>query len=302
MTGLELSRLYFMEEVFPAFSSRVPGDMASLCFGLAGPGSECLGFDDEISRDHDWGPRVCIWVPEDLYRNRGAALQCVYDSLSGSFRDYPAVRHLESNGNPTSVTKIQRDGIISISRFLRSYLGTDRIPRSDDEWMALPEEGLSLCISGAVFRDGPGEFSAIRQSLGAYYPDRVRLKKAARLCLSAGRLGQYDLGRALMRRDRAAAECTRAAFARDIAALGHLTRRKFRPYDKWLFRSLADSDVSGRNLARRISTLWYSDHPSALKASIDACVSGVIDDMKSHGLPVAGGKYLYDIGQVMGGE
>ena len=60
MQGLELSRRYF-EVCLPLLQEQA-GDILPLCaVGLAGEGSECLGFDDATSRDHDWGPGFCIW-------------------------------------------------------------------------------------------------------------------------------------------------------------------------------------------------------------------------------------------------
>ena len=57
--GIELSRLFFVEAVKPLLEASVPG----LLYGAAllGSGSEVLGFDTEMSTDHDWGPRVDIF-------------------------------------------------------------------------------------------------------------------------------------------------------------------------------------------------------------------------------------------------
>jgi len=59
--GLELSKRYFYDIVLPKFEKSLK-DILPLCaFGLVGEGSECYGYDDELSKDHDFGPSVCIW-------------------------------------------------------------------------------------------------------------------------------------------------------------------------------------------------------------------------------------------------
>jgi len=65
MKGLELARRFFTDVALPAFKEQAPDTLGSMAFGLAGPGSECYGFDDEISRDHDWGPRDRTYLGTD---------------------------------------------------------------------------------------------------------------------------------------------------------------------------------------------------------------------------------------------
>ena len=66
--GIDLSRRFFAT-VLPLLNERIPDVMTRSAAGLVGEGSECLGLDDEISRDHDWGPAFCLWVPDDLLRS-----------------------------------------------------------------------------------------------------------------------------------------------------------------------------------------------------------------------------------------
>lgn len=58
MNGIELARSYYRTEVAPSLAG-VPHAAA-----LLGDGSEVLGYDDPVSTDHDFGPRVQIFFPD----------------------------------------------------------------------------------------------------------------------------------------------------------------------------------------------------------------------------------------------
>ena len=73
MKGLELCKEYFLaygEEMLKAF----PEVENRIAAGLAGEGSECYGFDDELSRDHDFEPGFCLWLTEEEEREYGFKL------------------------------------------------------------------------------------------------------------------------------------------------------------------------------------------------------------------------------------
>ena len=85
MKGLELCEKYYREAAREELWQHFPDVMPRAAAGLAGEGSECLGFDDEISRDHDFGPSFCIWLTEADYADYGAEMSAFYRSLPGSF-------------------------------------------------------------------------------------------------------------------------------------------------------------------------------------------------------------------------
>lgn len=75
MKGLELSRAYYEEYGKPMIDTQLAQYKPYLAAGLVGEGSECLGFDDELSTDHDFGPAFCLWVPEELYAKAGTEMR-----------------------------------------------------------------------------------------------------------------------------------------------------------------------------------------------------------------------------------
>ena len=75
MKGLELSRAYYEEYGKSMIDTQLAQYKPYLAAGLVGEGSECLGFDDELSTDHDFGPAFCLWVPEELYAKAGTEMQ-----------------------------------------------------------------------------------------------------------------------------------------------------------------------------------------------------------------------------------
>ena len=75
MKGLELAEKYYKEYGEPMLKEQFPDVLSQIAVGLIGSGSECFGYDDEISEDHDFEPGFCIFLPgEDVVDRRTAFL------------------------------------------------------------------------------------------------------------------------------------------------------------------------------------------------------------------------------------
>ena len=118
MKGIELCRAYFEAEGRPMLKElegQYPELKGRLAAGLVGQGSECLGFDDERSWDHDFGASFCIWLPQELYARYGSVCQEAYDRLPPVFEGMPK-RQESRNGSgrvavdPTVLLRTDRKG------------------------------------------------------------------------------------------------------------------------------------------------------------------------------------------------
>ena len=231
MKGLELCERYYREIGRPALERSCPELLPHLAAGLVGEGSECLGLDDELSRDHDWGPGFCLWLTDEDYDRFGSTVQKVYTSLPRSFLGFERLCENELSGG--------RVGVMRIGDFYERFLGLRQAPRTAGEWLSLGDTALCLATNGELFEDGPGIFTGIRKELAAYYPEDIRLKHLAARCAMASRAGQYQLPRCLQRGAAAAAYRCQADFVEQAEAILFLLARRYRPYYKWSQRMLA---------------------------------------------------------------
>ena len=193
MNGLTLSESYYHDCGKAVFESTFKSLMDRIAVGLVGPGSECFGFDDEYSQDHDWGPSFCLWVTEADFQTNRRELQDCYNALPKE--------HLGFGPRMMSPGETGRVGAMEISGFYQRYTGLNKPPTSLREW-DLPPENLALCTNGRVFSDPLGDFSRWRSTLLDFYPEDMRLKKMADCCMHAGQSGQYNWQRGILRKDR----------------------------------------------------------------------------------------------------
>lgn len=231
MRGLELSRNYYNAYGQALLASVPPSVGTNLAMGLVGAGSECLGFDDELSRDHDFGPGFCVWAPRAVYVQWGPELVDAYERLPRSFGG------LERN--ETSLAG-QRVGVFETEAFYRTFTGLERAPQSVGEWLSIPEQLLALVADGEVFSDPSRYFTNLREAYRGFYPEQVVRKKLAADLASMAQSGQYNLGRCLRRDDPVAANVARTEFVQSVLAALHLLSRTYMPYYKWSFRSLSE--------------------------------------------------------------
>ena len=230
MTGLELSRRYYEEIGRPALEKHFPEYMPRIAAGLVGEGSECFGFDDDISRDHDFGPGFCIWLCKEDYDRIGYQMQQLYNSLPGEFMGFSA-RNTSARGDG-------RVGIFEISDFYRRFIGNEQPPQSLMRWLYLPEHKIATAVNGEIFEDNLGEFTSIRNSLMAYYPEDVRIKKIAACASAMAQSGQYNYARCMRRGDAVAANMALNEFIKASLSMIYLLNKNYCPYYKWQFAGL----------------------------------------------------------------
>lgn len=227
MKGMELSSAYFEQYGRQLIDYQLPQYKEYMAAGLVGEGSECLGFDDEFSTDHDFGPAFCIWLPETIYRQVGAQVQQAYDCMP---RDYLGYRRVEM---PQGAGRV---GVMSIESFYLKYIGMSHAPQDNMEWFRIPESFLAIATNGKVFMDNYGQFSEIRAALKSFYPaDVVKKKLASRLALM-GQSGQYNYPRSMRRGDCQAAFFACGEFVKNAMGALYLLNETYMPYYKWVFR------------------------------------------------------------------
>ena len=210
---------------------KFPGLMPFVAAGLAGSGSECWGFDDEISRDHDFEPGFSLFLPgEDVVDRRTAfELERAYAALP---KEFMGLRRslVAPVGGP-------RHGVLRTAEFM-----TDKVGKADGnlslmEWLYMPEFSLAEAVNGEIFMDGYGEVTAIRERLRRR-PEDVRLKKLAGQLLLMGQSGQYNYRRCLQHGETAAAQLAAVEFVKSTMAAVFLLNDVYQPYYKWCFRAM----------------------------------------------------------------
>jgi hypothetical protein len=288
LKGLQLAEEYYHQLGAPMLSCNFGALVDRVAVGLAGPGSECFGFDDEISRDHDWGPAFCIWLATDDYQRYGKELQKAYDSLPPIF--------LGLGPRRSSPGEEFRVGVCSIPTFYTIYTGLNHIPQDLNEWSRIPESSLATCTNGRVFADPLGEFSSWRQELLSFYPEDVRLKKIASRCFTLAQAGQYNLPRSIRRGERFAALWAVTQFCTDMLSLIFLLNRRYAPFPKWLHRSVRELPILGEWAYSVVTNLVSPADLNGTPPVIENACAVIIRELQSQRLSDSSSDFLLDHG------
>ena len=231
MQGLELCRAYFETWGRPMLEREFPELLPLVAAGLMGSGSECLGYDDEISRDHDFEPGFCLLLPEEAAVDRRTAflLERAYAKLPKTFMGFTRSA-LSPAGGP-------RHGVWRTAEFFTEKLGAPDGCLTLQQWLTLSPQTLLEASGGTVFYDGLGEVTAIRQRISRF-PEAVRRKRLAGQLLLMHQAGPYNYPRCLARRDPAAAQLALGEYVRHALSTAFLLENVYEPYYKWAFRGL----------------------------------------------------------------
>lgn len=283
MNGLELSRAYYEQYGEPMLRERFPQLMPLLAAGLAGSGSECWGYDDEISRDHDFEPGFSLFLPgEDVVDRRTAfALERAYAALPKEFMGLKRAMLAPVGG--------ARHGVLRTADFFREKTGSVDGNLSLMEWLALPEYLLAEAVNGEIFADGLGEVTAIRDRL-RHRPADVRLKKLAGQLLLMGQSGQYNYRRCLLHGETGAAQLAVAEFVKSAMAAVFLLNDIYQPYYKWSFRAmraLPRLSITAELLEYLLTTDNEEETASEKNAVMKGIAADIIGELQAQGLTQA---------------
>ena len=233
MKGLEISKAYFEEYGRPMLMEQFPELMPYLAAGLCGSGSECLGYDDDVSTDHDYEPGFIIFLPgEDVVdRQTAFKLERAYAKLPKEFMGLKRSLMQPVGG--------ARRGIIRTEEFFSEKCGRGDGALSYDEWIRTPEYALLEAVNGEIFFDNHGEVTAIRERL-SYFPEDVRKKKLAGNLLLMAQSGQYNYMRCISHGEEGAAQLAVAEYVKAAMSVAFLLNKKYQPFYKWSFRAMRE--------------------------------------------------------------
>jgi hypothetical protein len=293
MQGIELSRRLYGDIVAP-WLSRVAPDLQHSA-ALIGYGSELLGFDDETSRDHNWGPRVHIYLSEGDFAAHASRLLADFatvmpETFHGEPAGWRSRPHPAANG-PDALGAMEHGlEFHTVEGRLEAHTGLRSLESlTTRDWLGLPEQSLLAFTAGAVFRDDGGRLEALRNAL-AYFPRDVWLYKIA---CQWRRIAEEQafVGRAGQAGDDLGSRVIAARLCRDVMAMGFLFERRYAPYAKWFGTGFSRMPIA-RTLTPHLETALQAGVWQARGEALAAAYLALAQWQKEHDIapfePVVG--------------
>jgi hypothetical protein len=258
--GLKLCEFFYQKEVRPILSKEFTNLRYSAA--LIGWGSEVLGFDTPLSRDHHWGPRVLLFLNDHDYpKLKDRISQSLSNNLPYEFMGYSTnFSKPEPNGVRHPV-KIKRGpvnhmiNIVTLKSFFEARLRFDPSKKIElTNWLTVPQQRLLEVVSGEVYHDGLGQLRKIRAKL-KFYPRDIWLYL---LAAQWTRISEEEafVGRAGDIGDELGSQVVAARIVREIMKLAFLMEKQYAPYSKWLGTAFGRLQV-GKQLAPVLQdVLW----------------------------------------------
>lgn len=238
MQGLELSHRFFNEWGLPFLQKRFPELSKRVAAGKIG-GSDCLGADDDISRDHDWGPVFMLWLNTEDFREQGEVVRTTIEAQAPkSFLGY---------SRPTNCYTVQ---VHSLSEYFTRRAGIVVPPASGAHWMPdeAAEEALYEVVHGSIYYDPINMLVAPIQAFASFSSDRTfRLRRLEKTCFALWHYGEYNFcDRLSQRNDAVAKHMCLHKFIENVMRQSFYLKGDYCPYWKWMyheFLKIAEPDA-----------------------------------------------------------
>lgn len=281
LKGMDISRKYYETYGKSMLQERFPEYVGRVAAGLVGEGSECLGYDDTTSTDHDYGPGFCLWLTREDYDAVGQEMQQAYAELPGEYMGFPARNVTEQGAG--------RVGVLCMDEFFQRYTGYEEAPDRESrsglaKWMSIPVAALKTVTDGEIFTDPMGEFTRRREAFAAY-PEGVRLRKLAMALGVMAQAGQYNYARMCKREDQAAAWLCVSEFVNAAIETGYHLNRMYQPFYKWKMRGMDDFQVL-TELKQKLTELMKmtGEKQEKVQSQIEEICVAIVDELNQQGL------------------
>lgn len=243
MNGIQLSEKLFTDIVYPVLVDKFYDSINDISVALLGEGSEVLGYDDEISQDHNFCPRMIIFVKDKKYPQIVSELR--QEIISSSPEEFFGFKLLNSH-------YCKFIEVVPLEKYFLDHLHIDDFPSTNKDWLKLDEQKLVEITSGKIFFDPQQKLQNTINRFN-YYPEDVRLYLLS-ICFS--RLSEVGgIERAIRRQDIIATDMYRTFFSYFIIKTLHLYKGKYCPYCKWMGKNLETLGEEGKYLETKLNML-----------------------------------------------
>lgn len=266
MRGLDLCRRYFYKVGLPGLRRHFPEYVDRAACGLFGAGSDVFGFDDEISQDHNWGPRFRLILSSEDYAAVGEQMQRVMlAELPAEFEGHRIKGYPPGRGD-------RHVQVESLHHTTEWVLGYPEVPRDEVAWLGIAEHRLFELHAGEIWHD-PRRL--ILDLLGAtsYFPDMVWRKRLAFFWEAL--FFAQNLVRCAFRGDRIAEQMYLAWALFCIMRMAFMLNKRYAPYRKWLHRAFLELPFLAEKLDPMLTEMKDGATPTARRDAFHAALEAL---------------------------